>query len=113
MMGHEVHEVERKIVSILKILSDSPEPVVFKVCAIRMASLATQLIMGKKVQDFGLKNSRIPHYGAKESVFLFNMFPEADPVLRPELKSTGEVLFLDVISRFNKTCMMIYPVYSL
>jgi carbamoyl-phosphate synthase large subunit len=48
--------------------------------------------MGKKVKDLGLKNWKIPHYGVKESVFPFNMFPEVDPVLRPEMKSTGEVL---------------------
>ncbi|OGO20950.1 MAG: carbamoyl phosphate synthase large subunit [Chloroflexi bacterium RBG_16_50_11] len=67
-------------------------PVVSKVCAVQMARLATQIIMGKKVKDLGLKNWKIPHYGVKESVFPFNMFPEVDPVLRPEMKSTGEVL---------------------
>ena len=67
-------------------------PVVSKVCAVQMARLATQLIMGKKIKDLGLKNWKIPHYGVKESVFPFNMFPEVDPVLRPEMKSTGEVL---------------------
>ena len=67
-------------------------PVVSKVCSVQMARLATQLIMGKKVKDLGLKNWKIPHYGVKESVFPFNMFPEVDPVLRPEMKSTGEVL---------------------
>jgi carbamoyl-phosphate synthase large subunit len=67
-------------------------PVVSKVCSVQMARLATQIIMGKKVKDLGLKNWKIPHYGVKESVFPFNMFPEVDPVLRPEMKSTGEVL---------------------
>jgi carbamoyl-phosphate synthase large subunit len=67
-------------------------PVVSKVCSVQMARLATQIIMGKKVKDLGLKNWRIPHYGVKESIFPFNMFPEVDPVLRPEMKSTGEVL---------------------
>jgi carbamoyl-phosphate synthase large subunit len=67
-------------------------PVVSKVCAVQMARLATQLIMGKKIKDLGLKNWAIPHFGVKESVFPFNMFPEVDPVLRPEMKSTGEVL---------------------
>jgi carbamoyl-phosphate synthase large subunit len=67
-------------------------PVVSKVCAVQMARLATQLIMGKKIKDLGLKNWSIPHFGVKESVFPFNMFPEVDPVLRPEMKSTGEVL---------------------
>jgi len=67
-------------------------PIVSKVCAIPMARLATQLIMGKKLKDLGLKNYRIPHYGVKESVFPFTMFPDVDPILRPEMKSTGEVL---------------------
>jgi carbamoyl-phosphate synthase large subunit len=67
-------------------------PVVSKVCSVQMARLATQIIMGKKVKDLGLKNWKIPHHGVKESVFPFNMFPEVDPVLRPEMKSTGEVL---------------------
>jgi carbamoyl-phosphate synthase large subunit len=48
--------------------------------------------MGKKIKDLGLNHWKIPHYGVKESVFPFNMFPEVDPVLRPEMKSTGEVL---------------------
>ncbi len=67
-------------------------PVVSKVCSVQMARLATQLIMGKKIKDLGLNHWKIPHYGVKESVFPFNMFPEVDPVLRPEMKSTGEVL---------------------
>ncbi len=67
-------------------------PVVSKVCAIPMARLATQLIMGKKLKDLGLNDYKIPHYGVKESVFPFTMFPDVDPVLRPEMKSTGEVL---------------------
>jgi len=67
-------------------------PVVSKVCAIPMARLATQLLLGKKIKDLKLKKRPIPHFGVKESVFPFNMFPEVDPLLRPEMKSTGEVL---------------------
>ncbi|MBN2239765.1 MAG: carbamoyl-phosphate synthase large subunit [Dehalococcoidales bacterium] len=67
-------------------------PIVSKVCGIPMARLATQLIMGKKLKDLNLKKHKIPHFGVKESVFPFAMFPEVDPVLRPEMKSTGEVL---------------------
>jgi carbamoyl-phosphate synthase large subunit len=67
-------------------------PLVSKVCGIQMARLATQLILGKKVSELGLKKLSFPHFGVKESVFPFNMFPEVDPVLRPEMKSTGEVL---------------------
>jgi carbamoyl-phosphate synthase large subunit len=67
-------------------------PIVSKVCSIPMARLATQLMMGKKLIDLNLKKQIIPHFGVKESVFPFNMFPEVDPILRPEMQSTGEVL---------------------
>jgi len=67
-------------------------PLVSKVCAIPMARLATQLMLGKKIRELNLKKRPIPHFGIKESVFPFNMFPEVDPLLRPEMNSTGEVL---------------------
>ena len=67
-------------------------PIVSKVCGIPMARLATQLMMGKSIGDLNLKEQRIPHFGVKESVFPFNMFPDVDPVLKPEMQSTGEVL---------------------
>ena len=56
-------------------------PLVSKVCAIPMARLATQLMMGKKLKDLKLRQRRLPHFGVKEAVFPFNMFPEVDPVL--------------------------------
>ena len=67
-------------------------PLVSKVCNIGMARLATQVMLGKKLSDLGLKRKPIPHFGVKESVFPFNMFHEVDPVLGPEMRSTGEVL---------------------
>ncbi|MBN1368330.1 MAG: carbamoyl-phosphate synthase large subunit [Dehalococcoidales bacterium] len=67
-------------------------PIVSKVCGIPMARLATQLMMGKKIRDLNLKKQPVLHFGVKESVFPFNMFPDVDPVLRPEMQSTGEVL---------------------
>jgi carbamoyl-phosphate synthase large subunit len=67
-------------------------PLVSKVCNIPMARLATQLMLGKKLSDLNLKQRKIPHFGVKEAVFPFNMFPEVDPVLGPEMRSTGEVL---------------------
>jgi carbamoyl-phosphate synthase large subunit len=67
-------------------------PLVSKVCNIPMAHLATELMLGKKIKDLNLKNRHIPHFGVKEAVFPFNAFPEVDPVLGPEMKSTGEVL---------------------
>jgi carbamoyl-phosphate synthase large subunit len=69
-------------------------PLVSKVCGISMARLATQLMMGKSLQELNLKKLKIPHFGVKESVFPFNMFQEVDPVLGPEMRSTGEVLGL-------------------
>jgi carbamoyl-phosphate synthase large subunit len=67
-------------------------PLVSKVCNIAMARLATQLMMGKTIPELKLERRVIPHVGVKEAVFPFNMFPEVDPVLGPEMKSTGEVL---------------------
>ncbi len=70
-------------------------PLVSKVCNIQMAKIATQIMLGKKLKDFSLENKKIPHHGVKEAVFPFNMFPDVDPVLGPEMRSTGEVLGLD------------------
>ncbi len=67
-------------------------PLVSKVCNISMARIATQLMLGKKLSDLNIKPKNIPHYGVKEAVFPFNMFPEVDPLLGPEMRSTGEVL---------------------
>jgi carbamoyl-phosphate synthase large subunit len=67
-------------------------PLVSKVCNVSMARIATQVMLGKKLDSLKLKQKQIPHYGVKEAVFPFNMFPEVDPVLGPEMRSTGEVL---------------------
>jgi carbamoyl-phosphate synthase large subunit len=67
-------------------------PLVSKVCNVSMARIATELMMSKKLADLGLKERNIPHFGVKESIFPFNMFPEVDPLLGPEMRSTGEVL---------------------
>ncbi len=67
-------------------------PLVSKVCNIPMARLATQVMLGKKLSSLNLKPGSFRHYGVKESVFPFNMFPEVDPLLGPEMRSTGEVL---------------------
>ncbi len=67
-------------------------PLVSKICDIPMAHIATEVMLGKKLADLNLKERTIPHYGVKEAVFPFNMFPEVDPVLGPEMRSTGEVL---------------------
>jgi len=67
-------------------------PLVSKVCNISMARLATRLMLGCHLGDLNLKDRKIRHFGVKEAVFPFNMLPEVDPVLGPEMRSTGEVL---------------------
>jgi carbamoyl-phosphate synthase large subunit len=57
-----------------------------------MAAIATQVILGRKLADFELRDRKISHFGVKEAVFPFSMFPEVDPLLGPEMRSTGEVL---------------------
>jgi carbamoyl-phosphate synthase large subunit len=69
-------------------------PLVSKVCDISMARLAAQVMLGKKLADLNLRPKSIVHFGVKEAVFPFNMFPEVDPLLGPEMRSTGEVLGL-------------------
>ena len=67
-------------------------PLVSKVCNIPMARIAMQIMLGKKLSEFGLTRKSFPHFGVKEAVFPFNMYHEVDPVLGPEMRSTGEVL---------------------
>ncbi|MBQ6905020.1 MAG: carbamoyl-phosphate synthase large subunit, partial [Spirochaetia bacterium] len=69
-------------------------PLVSKVCNTQMARLATRLMLGESLQSLGLKEKVIPHFGAKEAVFPFSRFPGVDPILGPEMRSTGEVLGL-------------------
>ena len=69
-------------------------PLVSKVCNTQMANLATRLMVGQKFDSLHLKTKKIKHYGAKEAVFPFDKFPKVDPVLGPEMRSTGEVLGL-------------------
>ncbi len=73
-------------------------PLVSKVCNIRMVPLAIDIVTGELTGRPSpvpaLKEQEIPYYGVKEAVFPFNMFQEVDPVLGPEMRSTGEVLGL-------------------
>ena len=73
-------------------------PLVSKVCNIRMVPIATDIITseltGRPSPVPSLKEQEIPNYGVKEAVFPFNMFQEVDPILGPEMRSTGEVLGL-------------------
>ncbi len=67
-------------------------PLVSKVCNIPMARIAAQVMLGKKLSEMELGRKTIPHFGVKEAVFPFNMYHEVDPLLGPEMRSTGEVL---------------------
>ena len=69
-------------------------PLVAKITGVPLARIATGLMLGKKLSDFAplLERKCKNYYGVKEAVFPFNMFPEVDPVLGPEMRSTGEVL---------------------
>ena len=69
-------------------------PIVSKVCGFSMARMATEIMLGKTLADYDLRPRKLAHCGVKESVFPFTMFPEVDPVLGPEMRSTGEVLGL-------------------
>ena len=71
-------------------------PLVSKVCDIKMVKIATDIMTGEFTHRPSpvpaLKDKIFAHYGVKEAVFPFNMFQEVDPVLGPEMRSTGEVL---------------------
>ena len=68
-------------------------PLVSKLSGIPISQIATKLMLGKKLNTFSeLKRRKIPYVGVKEAVFPFNMFPEVDPLLGPEMRATGEVL---------------------
>ncbi|MBN1456175.1 MAG: carbamoyl-phosphate synthase large subunit [Methanomicrobia archaeon] len=71
-------------------------PLVSKVTGVPIAKVATKVMLGTKLRDLlpSLErgDTKLPYYGVKEAVFPFNMFPDVDPLLGPEMKSTGEVL---------------------
>jgi len=71
-------------------------PLVSKVCDLSMARKATEIMMRREENGKGIIEQLRPlvfsHYGVKEAVFPFNMFHEVDPLLGPEMRSTGEVL---------------------
>jgi len=69
-------------------------PVVSKITGVLIARIATEIMLGKKLNDFSQlnENSKFSWVGVKEAVFPFNMFPEVDPVLGPEMRATGEVM---------------------
>jgi carbamoyl-phosphate synthase large subunit len=70
-------------------------PFVSKATGIPLAKIATKVAMGKTLDELGIEEVEPEYYSVKEAVFPFNRFPEVDPVLGPEMKSTGEVMGID------------------
>jgi len=68
-------------------------PFVSKATGLPLAKIAARVMVGETLEKQGYVNQRVPEYfSVKESVFPFNKFPGADPILGPEMKSTGEVM---------------------
>jgi carbamoyl-phosphate synthase large subunit len=68
-------------------------PFVSKATGVQLAKIAARVMTGKKLIQLGHLEERVPNYfSVKEAVFPFVKFPEADPILGPEMKSTGEVM---------------------
>lgn len=67
-------------------------PIVSKVCGIPMAKIATMLMEGTSLESFNLKKPQFDFYAVKQAVMPFNKFTDTDPILGPEMKSTGEVM---------------------
>jgi carbamoyl-phosphate synthase large subunit len=70
-------------------------PFVAKVIGLPIAGIAAEVMAGKKLASFGLKRRKLDHIAVKEAVFPFARFPGVDPVLGPEMRSTGEVMGID------------------
>jgi carbamoyl-phosphate synthase large subunit len=71
-------------------------PFVSKATGVQWAKLATRVVMGEKIKEMGIKEVIKPkHYSVKEVVLPFDKFPEVEPTLGPEMKSTGEVMGID------------------
>ncbi len=70
-------------------------PFVAKAIGVPIAKIASRVMAGEKLKDLPPIDRHIPYYAVKEAVFPFNKFPGVDPVLSPEMKSTGEVMGID------------------
>ncbi|MEG3164310.1 carbamoyl-phosphate synthase large subunit [Sphingomonas sp. PB2P19] len=70
-------------------------PFVAKAIGVPIAKIASRVMAGEKLADLPPIDRHIPYYAVKEAVFPFNKFPGVDPVLSPEMKSTGEVMGID------------------
>jgi carbamoyl-phosphate synthase large subunit len=70
-------------------------PFVAKVIGKPIAAIAAEVMAGKRLAEFGLKAPKLTHVAVKEAVFPFARFPGVDPILGPEMRSTGEVMGID------------------
>jgi carbamoyl-phosphate synthase large subunit len=70
-------------------------PFVAKVIGLPIAAIASEIMAGRPLASFGLKPAKIDHVAVKEAVFPFARFPGVDPILGPEMRSTGEVMGID------------------
>jgi len=71
-------------------------PYVSKATGIPWANIATKVMLGRTLKELGIDKEAVPeHFSVKEAVFPFNRFAGVDPVLGPEMKSTGEVMGVD------------------
>jgi carbamoyl-phosphate synthase large subunit len=70
-------------------------PFVAKVIGKPIAAIASQIMAGKPLASFGLQAAKVDHVAVKEAVFPFARFPGVDPILGPEMRSTGEVMGID------------------
>ena len=70
-------------------------PFVAKVIGLAIAGIAAEVMAGKPLASFALKRPKLNHIAVKEAVFPFARFPGVDPVLGPEMRSTGEVMGID------------------
>jgi carbamoyl-phosphate synthase large subunit len=78
-------------------------PFISKATGVPLAKIATKIMLGKKLKDFGLSGYKpIDHYAVKASVFPFLKLPGIDSILTPEMKSTGEVMGID--EDFHTAC---------
>lgn len=72
-------------------------PFVSKATGVPLAKLATKVMLGKTLDELGFTKEVVPaHYSVKEAVMPFDRFDKVDPVLGPEMKSTGEVMGIDM-----------------
>ncbi len=71
-------------------------PFVSKATGVPLAKLATKVMLGRTLDELGLTEEIVPsHFSVKEAVMPFDRFPKVDPILGPEMKSTGEVMGID------------------